>query len=179
MEVVIKSVYGPYRLAASLVAGLKSSPLELLNKEELRGVQFVRPESVASARHIVAAFAAAATTWLSSTARTRRIEVEFLVRLSGRRQIQEALERVGLRGDESSVVVVVITPAPEDPEPILMRVAERLGGVAEPFNPIAKPEELMEAYRIGVEQLRVVPRCPGADPLELLILERVVASYLE
>lgn len=181
MEAIIRSSYGPYRFAAALITGIRESPLKLLNELRLSGssgIQFCRPEIVASERHLVAAFAAAATTTLAGAARSRRIEVEYLLRLSCQRQIQDALRVAGLRGEEDKVIVVAITMNGEDPAELLYKVVEKLGGKIEPFRRLTDSDTLMEIYEISEEQLKTIPTTGETDPLELLILERVVSSYI-
>ncbi|MCS7146001.1 MAG: KEOPS complex subunit Cgi121 [Nitrososphaerota archaeon] len=178
MAEIIRSSYGPYKFAAALINGLRRSPLELLADSQLRSVQFCRPEVVASERHLIAAFAAAATTTLSGVARSRRIEVEFILRLSCQRQIQDALRVAGLTGEEESVVAAAITEGDEDPEQLLVEALQMLGGVVKPFERTAPPQRLMELYGISEAQLETVPRTGGIEPLELLIIEKVVSSYV-
>ncbi|MEM0482260.1 MAG: KEOPS complex subunit Cgi121 [Nitrososphaerota archaeon] len=181
MEAVIRSSYRPYRFAAALITNVKKDPLKLLDEIRLggsAGIQFCRPDVVVSERHLVAAFAAAATTSLSGVARSRRIEVEYLLRLSCQRQIQDALKVAGLRGDEDKIIAAAITTSGTDPETLLYKIAEELGGTIEPFRPIAHPTALMEIYNISREQLESVPASDPAAALELLIIERVVSSYV-
>ncbi|GBC70386.1 hypothetical protein HRbin02_00152 [Candidatus Calditenuaceae archaeon HR02] len=181
MVAVIRSSYGPYRFAAALITGIKKNPLRLLVELRLNGssgIQFCRPEIVVSERHLIAAFAAAATTTQAGVARSRRIEVEYLLRLSCQRQIQDALRVAGLRGDEDKIIAVAITMSEEDPGVLLYKVAEELGGKIEPFRRLTGSDILMEIYKISEEQLEAIPATGETDPLELLILERVVSSYV-
>ncbi len=182
MAAVIRSSYGPYRFAAALITGVRRDPLKLLDEirlSGLSGIQFCRPDIVVSERHLVAAFAAAATTTLSGTARSKRIEVEFLLRLSCQRQIQDALKVAGLRGDEDKIVAAAITTVDTDPETLLYKTAEELGGIIEPFRQTISPAVLMEIYNISREQLEAVPASGLTDPLELLVIEKIVSSYVE
>jgi tRNA threonylcarbamoyladenosine modification (KEOPS) complex Cgi121 subunit len=181
MAAVIRSSYGPYRFAAALITNVKKNPLKLLDEMRLSGssgIQFCRPEIVVSARHLVAAFAAAATTTLAGTARSKRIEVEYLLRLSCQRQIQDALKVAGIRGGEDKIVAAAITTGDTDPETLLYKIVEELGGTIEPFRQVASPATLMEIYNISKELLEVVPAPDPADALELLIIEKVVSSYV-
>lgn len=181
MAGLIKSKYGPYKFAAALITNLKRNPLELLidpRLSSLRGVQFCSPDIVVSERQLVAAFAAAATTTLSGIARSKRVEMEFLLRLSAQTQIQDAFKTVGLRGDEESVVAVAITSGDEEPEQQIIRVIELLGGSLESAWRTFSRDKVMEVYGISPDELRSVPESESVETLELLVLERIVSSYV-
>lgn len=182
MEAVIKSSYRGYRFAAALIRDAKFNPLKLLSEiNSARGVaiQFCRPDIVVSERHLVAAFAAAAASIMSGSARSKRIEMEFLLKLAAKTQIQDALRIAGISGNENTVIVAAITSQGQDPEPIVNKVAELLEGKIEPFKTTAPREKLIQVYEIGEKELESVPKSSSVDPLELLVIEKIVSSYIE
>lgn len=181
MAAAIKSSYGPYRFAAALITSVKRDPLQILEELQTgvgKQIQFCRPDIVVSERQLVAAFAAAATTTMSGAARSRRIEVEFLLRLSCQTQIQDAIKAAGLKGSEDKIIAAVITTGDLDPEKILINIAEKLGGKIEPFRRITSTENLMKTYCIDETQLKAIPKQDTIDPLELIIIDKVVSSYV-
>ncbi|MEM4190780.1 MAG: KEOPS complex subunit Cgi121 [Nitrososphaerota archaeon] len=182
MEAIIKSSYKGYRFAAALICGVKHNPLELLSRDSTEGgaaIQILRPDIVVSERHLVAAFAAAVASISAGYARSKRVEMEFLLKLSAKRQIQDALRIAGLTGGEDTVIVAAISPTREDPEPLVKKAAEILGGSIEPFRRVASRERLMQIFEISERKLGAVAKGENVDPLELLIIEKVVSSYVE
>jgi hypothetical protein len=179
---IVKASYGPYRLASAEVVQASRDPLALLDVRPWPpdiGVQFIRPELVASERHLVAAFYAAATTMIAGTARSRRIEVELLLKLTGRTQILDALNIAGLRGGETRIIVAVISGGAQDPADWVVRVAGLLGGRLQQVSQASGSRMLLEIFAPKEARLRAIPRSSYADPLELLLIENVVASYIE
>ncbi len=179
---VTSASYGPYRLAAAVLAEPTQDPLVVLDSRPWAGdvgVQLARTDAVISERHLVASFYAAATTMMAGVARSRRIEVEFLLRLTARRQIADALRVAGLRGGESEVLLVVISWGNEDPSHWLRRIAETLGGELRPVRLDRDIPRAGEIFGLTETQLEATPPCSYADPFELLVIEKTVASYIE
>jgi tRNA threonylcarbamoyladenosine modification (KEOPS) complex Cgi121 subunit len=120
MADITRARYGPYQLAAAVLAEPRQDPIVVLESRPWPsdvGVQLARTDAVFSERHLVASFYAAATTMMTGAARSRRIEVEFLLRLTARRQIADALRVAGLVGGESEVLLVVISWGTRIPRP--------------------------------------------------------------
>jgi hypothetical protein len=116
---------------------------------------------------------------IAGTARSRRIEVELLLKLTGRTQILDALNIAGLRGGETRIVVAVISGGAQDPGDWVVRVAGLLGGRLQQVSQASGSRMLLEIFAPKEARLRAIPRSSYADPLELLLIENVVASYIE
>jgi len=169
-------------MAAGLVLQPAENPLSLLERRPWpRGyaVQMFRSSVVVSERQIVAAFLSASDAFRSGRRRARRIEMEFLLRLAARSQIEEAISIAGIRGGEEEVCVAVISEE-LDPRDGLRLVASLLGGRLSEEIRYANPNDVSLLYGVEPRTASVVPPSEGAEPLELLILESMAAvSVLE
>lgn len=174
----ITASYLGYVMAAGLVLHPVEDPLSVLEKRQWPvgyGVQMFRSSIIVSDRQIVAAFLSASDAFRSGRGRTRRIEMEFLLRLAARRQIDEAISLAGIGEGEERVGVAVISQE-LDPVEGLMLVARLLGGRVSGEIAYADPRDAARLYGVEPGAVSAVPRSEGADPLELLILERIAAS---
>lgn len=176
---MIVSRYQGYCFAAAVVDEVSGDPFELVERcglPEDCAVQFVDTRCIYSYRQLLASFMSAVDAYIVNAQRARKIEVEFLLRLSGKKQISEAIEAVGYKHGENSVCVCVIMRGIGRPEEVVRKIAACLGGSLSEEVERGGLEDVLKLYGISVLELESLAPSSGAKPGELLILERIAMS---
>lgn len=93
-------------------------------------VQLLRPDVVASPRHVASAAAHARRAVAEGRGRAQSLGAEFLCFLTGQRQVVQALAQGGVRPGATEVLAVALGGKTEE---ALQAVAEALGARASPF----------------------------------------------
>jgi tRNA threonylcarbamoyladenosine modification (KEOPS) complex Cgi121 subunit len=178
---MIVSSYQGYSFAAAVVENILRDPLELFEDYDLPedcAVQFVDPRCIYTHRQLLVGFMSAVDAYLVNAQRARKIEVEFLLRLSGKRQISEAIEVVGHKQGERCVCVCAITRSGGRPDEAVSKIAEYLGGSLSDNLEAGRLEHVLSLYGVSQQELECLAPSRGARPAELLILERIAMSGL-
>ncbi len=178
---MIVSNYQGYSLAAAVIDDIKVDPFVSLEKFKLPpncSLQFIDTRYVYTARQLVAAFMSAVDAYMTGTSRARKIEIEILLRFSGRRQINEAIDLAGYKKGDRSVCLCVIMHGENKLESIIHDIANCLGGIVSSSIERGSLDDVLKLYRVSSDELECLVPSRGAKPAELLIIEKIVMSSL-
>jgi KEOPS complex subunit Cgi121 len=143
--------------------------------------QFFNANRVISALYVAAAVSAAITAWESKMNVAKRLEVEFLVRLSAQDQISRAIELVGISYETERVGVCIVSKNAEDIEAAKSRLEALLGCKLVSFIDNQNTyilDELSKIYEVPDQALRSIQADSKFKALELFLIEKVAISLL-
>ncbi len=178
---MIISNYQGYSFAAAVIENLVKDPFELVGSCELPkdcAIQFVDVRCIYTYRQLLISFMSTVDAYMVNAQRARKIEIEFLLRLSGKRQIGEAIEAVGYKKGDRSICLCVIVKSGRSPEGIVRKVAACLGGSLSSNVEQGSLEYVLSLYGISQQELDCLAPSRGSKPAELLVLERITMSRL-
>lgn len=178
---MLVSKYLGYWMAAAVVDNILMDPFEAIEKclsSSDYAVQFVAPRSIYTYRQLIAGFMGAVDAFLMDAQRTRKFEVEFLLRLSGKTQISEAIESVGYKRGDKSVCVCLFSRDEHKLLEVMQEIARCLGGTISEELERGALENVLNIYGITINELSVAAPSRQARKGELLILERIAMSGL-
>lgn len=143
--------------------------------------QFFNADRVISALYVAAAVTVAITAWKSEMNIAKRLEVEFLVRLSAQDQISKAIELVGISYETERVGVCIVSNSAENIEAAKSRLEALLGCKMIPFidNQSAYVlSELLKIYEVPEQALEPIQADSKFKALELFLMEKVAISLV-
>jgi len=159
--------------------------LERLNEiyESLRPsiCQFFNANRVISALYVAAAVSAAIIAWESKMNVAKKLEVEFLVRLSAQDQISRAIELVGVSYETERVGVCIVAKSIEDVEAAKSRLETLLNCKLVPFVDNQSSHilnELSRIYDVPEQVLKSIQADSEFRALELFLIEKVAISLI-
>ncbi len=159
--------------------------LEKLNEvyETLRPsiCQFFNADRVISALYVAAAVTVAIIAWESKMNVAKRVEIEFLVKLSAQDQISKAIELVGISYETERVGVCIVSKSVEGIEGAKSRLEILLDCKLTPFVDNQDTHilsKLSKIYEIPEQTLKLIQADNMFKALELLLIEKVAISLI-
>jgi len=143
--------------------------------------QFFNADRVASALHVAVAATVAMVAWRSKMNVAKKLEVEFLVRLSAQDQISRAIEILGISYETDRVGVCVMSKDAEGIELTRSKLERLFGCKLVPFVDNQSEymvDELSKIYGVPERALKSVQAGNRFKALELLLMERVAISLI-
>ncbi|MEM3447842.1 MAG: KEOPS complex subunit Cgi121 [Nitrososphaerota archaeon] len=178
---MLVSRYREYCMAVVIVDNIVNDPFEVVEKfipTVEFSVQFIDPRSIYTYRQLIVGFMGAVDAYRVNGQRAKKFEVEFLLRFSGKTQINEAIEAVGYRKGDRSVCVCVFMKDESKIGEVVQKIAEHLGGTISEEIERGTLKNVLELYGISINELEVLAPSREVKPGELLILERIAMSGL-
>lgn len=143
--------------------------------------QFFNANRVISALHVTAAVTAAIIAWESKMNVAKRLEIEFLVRLSAQDQISKAIELVGISYETERIGVCIVSKSVEGIEATKSRLEVLLGYKLIPFvdnRSVYMFNELLKIYDVPRQVLKLIQADSEFKALELFLIEKVAISFI-
>jgi tRNA threonylcarbamoyladenosine modification (KEOPS) complex Cgi121 subunit len=140
-------------------------------------VQFFDAGLVATGQHLYFAVLNALLAFKNESNVSKTVAMETMLYASAQRQIQKAIEFIGVKSGSADVAVVVIGESSEYVEGLLSAVSNYVGG--EPDDTVLevsreKAEGIREAFEITETELEaVLEKNNGKEALVDLVIERV------
>lgn len=184
-----------FTATSDLLVGVYETRMERQNLEKLLGkldealneslkpsiCQFFNANRVISALYVTVAATAAIVAWRSKTNVAKRLEVEFLVRLSAQDQISRAIELVGISYEADRVGVCIVSKSVEDVETAKSKLEVLLGRKLVPF--VDNQSDYMvgvisKIYGVPEQALKSIQADNNFKALELFLMEKVAISLI-
>ena len=164
------SVRNPELLVERIQAVAKNSTVQVFN-----------PSPVISLKQIHVAAVSAYLAFKAGVNIARKLEIEFLLRLSADTQIDEALDKMGVKPELNEVGLCVISELRESALDAYSRASSIIGGVEVEENELRSSERIMKALKFyGLEdKIDVVQAESKEEAALLLILERISTLGIE
>ncbi|MEM1531399.1 MAG: KEOPS complex subunit Cgi121 [Nitrososphaerota archaeon] len=143
--------------------------------------QFFNADRVISALYVTAAVTAAIIAWESKMNIAKRLEVEFLVRLSAQDQISRAIELVGISYETERIGVCIVSKSVESLEMAKSRLEALLGCKLIPFVDNRSTyilNELSKIYDVPEQALKLIQADSEFKALELFLIEKIAISLI-
>jgi KEOPS complex subunit Cgi121 len=139
-------------------------------------IQFFDAQLVATQDHLYFAVLNALQAFHTQTNISKSVAVETMLYASARRQIQKAIDIIGVKPDSKTVAVVIVGATSEQVEVAIQELTEYLG--AEPDESILKltPEKekkIRAAYKIGDKEIQTATKTTAEAALVDLIVEHI------
>ncbi|MFH0714856.1 MAG: KEOPS complex subunit Cgi121 [Candidatus Diapherotrites archaeon] len=160
-----------------LTVNLAEETLKKLSERALAlelKAQLVRAEKIAGKTHCEWAAFQAEEAFSAGQNLTRAWETEFLVRISGQRQIEKALDGFGLRKGKQNCALVVLGPK-EKADKLKKWAEKELGFKSAPFK--MEQKKVQEWFSVSDAELKALSDLK--NPLESAVLERVALAGTE
>lgn len=176
----IKSGKRRYSLLIGRITEFYSATIKKLALIQKRGFAQIAPASkIAGVRHICAALEHAISAGENGSAFTKNLELEFLVRLFGEKQLNAALSKAEFGDEDVALLIESGAGAKATKKIVEIKKAlnfEEIKGIK--ASALGKnKKELMEFYKIGETELATLSDLD--DALEELVIERISFVALE
>jgi len=153
--------------------------LKAIRKEqqENTAVQFFNAELVATWQHLYFAALNALTAFRNKRNISKNVVMEVMLYASAQRQIQKAIELVGVKCDSANMAMVIIGETPASVKAVLSAVSKRIG--AEPAETVlelskGKMQSIRRAFDISEKELKTVMKKNNLEQaLVNLVFERM------
>ena len=137
-------------------------------------LQFFNAELIATQEHLYFAVLNALQAFKNKTNISKRPAMETMLYASAQRQIQKAIQRLGIKPETTSMAVVIIEENPQQIKTMLQAVTECVG--MEPDEKVLemtknKEKKIQEAYQITDEELKTIMK---NDDREKAIVDLII-----
>ncbi len=137
-------------------------------------IQFFDAQFVATWQHLYFAIVNAITAFKNRENISKNLEMETMLYASAQRQIQKAIEIIGIKDDSPNIAVVVIGEKPEDLKTALSKIMKHLH--AQPDETVlelskGKMKTFQKPFGISNRELKTVMR---KDDLEQALIDLVI-----
>ncbi|MEM2909531.1 MAG: KEOPS complex subunit Cgi121 [Halobacteria archaeon] len=185
---------GYFTATSDLLVGVYETRMKRQDLEKLLGrlneaygslkspiCQFFNADRVISALYVATAATAAIVAWRSKTNVAKRLEVEFLVKLSAQDQISRAIELVGVSYEANRVGVCIVSKSVEEIETVKSKLEVLLGCKLIPF--VDNQSDYMvsvlsKVYDVPEQALKSIQADNSFKALELFLMEKVAISLI-
>ena len=145
--------------------------------EDIHSWQFLDSRCVAGIDHLLFSAVNALRAFENGNNISKKLAIEFLLFVSGQRQIKKAISMVGVKPETESVTVVLIGAEKASLEAAFLKLVRLIGGQIDDNPKISdrnRLKELSRIYEITPQELESMSYSSSdAKALEKLVIERV------
>jgi tRNA threonylcarbamoyladenosine modification (KEOPS) complex Cgi121 subunit len=152
--------------------------LKAHRKQTLRqaDIQFFDAQFAASPEHLYFAVLNALQAFQNKTSISKSAAVETMLYASAERQIQKAIDRIGIKPQTKNMAVVIIGEDPKQTAALLKALTECVG--VEPDETVLeltqeKETKIRQAFQITDEELKTLTKSKAEKAVVNLVIERV------
>ena len=145
--------------------------------QQHRFVQIIPARVVAGVRHLEAALEHATSALKNKTSFSKNLELEFLVRLFGEKQLEKALQNAKFEEGEELVLVAAEKSKTKSKKEIAKIINNLKFKETKKFELGKNKKELIDFYKISQEEIETLSDVENA--IEGLVIERVSFVALE
>ncbi len=140
-------------------------------------IQAVDSRAIISLRQVFSAVFKALRAFHDGRNTCEKLEIEFLLYLSGKRQIRDAIEAIGIKGNMERIALIVIGESYDDVNSTIIDVLNNINGIIDSsfleFNE-DKLKFLRKVFEISDNEINAIKRSDLSllEIIERLIIER-------
>ncbi len=139
-------------------------------------IQFFDAELVATAEHLYFAALNALQAFRGKTNISKNLAMETMLFASAQRQIQKAIDRIGIKPQSRNMAVLIIGETQQEIEKTLRELSAYLG--AEPDESVLhltpeKQKRIMGAFQISGKEIETVAKATVEEAVVALVVERM------
>jgi tRNA threonylcarbamoyladenosine modification (KEOPS) complex Cgi121 subunit len=139
-------------------------------------IQFFDAQFIASPEHLYFAVLNALQAFQNKTGISKSAAMETMLYASAERQIQKAIDRIGIKPQTIAMAVVIIGGDPKQIVALLSALTECVG--MEPDEAVLgmsreKEAKICQTFQISGEELKTVPDSKAENAVASLVIERV------
>jgi len=150
---------------------------EIPFREDIDSCQFLDSRSVAGIGHLLFSAVNALRAFENGSNISKKLAVEFLLFVSGQRQIKKAISMVGVKPETQNVTVVLLGAEKSSLDATFRKLVQLIGGKIDDYPEMSnrdRLDELSRIYEITPSELESMSySSQGAEALEKLVIERV------
>ncbi|MCW3983290.1 MAG: KEOPS complex subunit Cgi121 [Candidatus Bathyarchaeota archaeon] len=138
-------------------------------------VQFFEADLIATQEHLYFAVLNALQAFHSKTNKSKSVAMETMLYAAAQRQIQKAIDKIGVKPETKAMAVVVVGSSPKCVEAMIKELTSCVG--SEPDDSVLKltkpkQQKIKETFQISAEQLKTQP-VTTEEALVNLVIEDV------
>jgi tRNA threonylcarbamoyladenosine modification (KEOPS) complex Cgi121 subunit len=146
-------------------------------EKEIDSCQFLDSRSVAGIGHLLFSAINALRAFESGNNISKKLGVEFLLFVSGQRQIKKAISMVGVKPETRNMTVVLLGSEKSSLDDAFRKLVQLTGGKVDDCPEMSnrdRLDELSRIYEIAPSEFESISySSQGAEALEKLVIERV------
>jgi|GEM_PF-627155 len=180
--------YRDYFISAGIYSLLNNDVLadieSLLNElsKDTAVIEIFRSDFIISLKQIYFAVISAINAFDSKTNIARNLSIEILLRLSSETQIDQAIQKIGVKRDLNEIGVCIVTKSINELMELSNKLLEQINGVElaeESLHSLDRVNKALEFYNIKQEEIESIRSRDLYEATLFLVLERIATVDVE